>query len=152
MIQIQNPSSLFSQQKVFEISNHVDKNKLTQTETQKFKVLVLYKDSAAELSASEKEMVNKLIRACKFTEEETLLLNQNSQKASLGYLQSRYQPEMILIFGETYLSNNLLRLKKNSPTEINGTKILQTDSLEILEKIKGAKGVLWEVLKGMLNI
>ena len=152
MINLAYPASLFSKQKVFEISKNVEKKEPAKVLREKFRIVVLYNNPLAELPASINDMLKKIIGACKFAEGETLMLNQNLETLSLGYIQSRYQPEMILVFGEIHLSNNLSKLKKNVPLEINGTQIIQTDSLENLEKVKGAKGLLWESLQQTLNL
>ncbi len=152
MIHLQQPALLFGKQKVYQLSGNVEKKTANETAPQKFRAVVLFENAVEELPVTTNEMLSKLIIACKFSEEETLLLNQKYARSSIGYLQSCYEPELILIFGEMQVSKNILKLKKNFPFEISGTKILQTDSLEHLVKNESSKTTLWKILKPMLGI
>lgn len=147
-MQINSPQTLFQKQKIYRIK----KEQSLTVQDRPIKVIVLYENESAELPVSLADMLNKLILACKFNKEEALYINNKINPVSLAILYSTYQPEVILIFGEMKLSNNLAGLKKNYPYEINGVKILRTETLESLEKIKAEKSALWESLQQMFGL
>ena len=147
MFQIQQNASLFNGQKVFSITKNVEnKNK------EVIKAVVIYENSSDVLASSLKGMLDKLMSACKFNIGEILFLNANNNEISLGQIQSSFHPDLILLFGEIAGSKNIIKFQKNIAYEMNGTKIIRTESLENLEKVKGEKGKLWEVLKQTLKI
>ena len=147
MFQIQQTASLFSGQKVFRISKDVE-NKNQEA----IKAVVVYENSSDNLSSVFKEMLDKLMKACKFNPNEVLFLNIKDNEVSLGQIQSSFNPQIVLLFGEIAGSKNMIKLQKNISYEMNGTKIIRTESLENLEKVKGEKGKLWEVLQQTLNL
>ena len=79
-------------------------------------------------------------------------LNIKANEVCIGQIQSRFNPELILLFGEIAGSKNMIKLQKNISYEMNGTKIIRTESLENLEKVKGEKIKLWQILQQTLNI
>ncbi len=147
MLQIQQTASLFSGQKVFRILKNVE-NKNQEA----IRAVVVYENNADTLSPSLQEMLDNLMKACKFNVSELLFLSNKENEVSIGQIQSSFNPQILLLFGEIAGSKNMIKLQKNVSYEMNGMKILRTESLENLEKIKGEKGKLWEVLKQTLNI
>lgn len=147
MLQIQQAVSLFSEQKVFRISKNVEnKNRKA------IKAVVIYENASNTLPSSLQTTLDKIISACKFNTNEVLFLNIKTNEASIGQVQSSFNPELILLFGEIAGSKNMIKLPKNISYEMNGTKILRTESLENLEKIEGEKMKLWEALQLTLNM
>ena len=147
MFQIQQTASLFSGQKVFRISKNVEnKNQ------EGIKTIVVYESTSVNLSPAFQEMLDKLMRACKFNTNEISFLNIKANEVCIGQIQSRFNPELILLFGEIAGSKNMIKLQKNISYEMNGTKIIRTESLENLEKVKGEKIKLWQILQQTLNI
>lgn len=147
MLQIQQSAALFNGQKVFRISKNVE-NKNEEV----VKAVVIYQKDSDSLSPSFQEMLDKLMKACKFSASEVLFLNNLENEISIGQIQSQLTPDLILLFGEIAGSKNIIKLQKNISYEMNGTKIIRTESLENLEKMKGEKGKLWEVLQKTLNL
>ncbi len=147
MFQIQQTASLFSGQKVFRISKNVE-NKNQEA----IKAVVVYENSSDNLSPTLQEILDKLMKACKFSITEVSFMNNKGNEVSIGQIQSSFNPQIVLLFGEIAGSKNMIKLQKNISYEMNGTKIIRTESLENLEKVKGEKAKLWEVLKQTLNI
>ncbi|MCX6199314.1 MAG: hypothetical protein NTY88_08860 [Bacteroidetes bacterium] len=119
---------------------------------EKIKAVGVYDNASTDLPSTFQEMLDKLMSACKFNTNEISFLNIKANEVSVGQLQSCFNPELILLFGEMTGSKNMTKLQKNISYELNGTKIIRTESLENLERIKGEKGKLWEVLKQTLGI
>ena len=100
-----------------------------------------------------KEMLDKLIQACQFKPEQTVYLNARfTDDITLGHLQNKYTPILLLVFGDPVISRNLPKLKKNFAYEMNGLKIINAEGLETLVKNDAAKKVLWGVLKKGLGL
>jgi hypothetical protein len=150
-MQIQNPQTLYHKQKLMAVSPRLSPKGLPEEKTG-FRLMVIYESAPAELSASLKDMLDKLITACRFKPEEVCYVNHKLNPVSIGNITSNHQPEALLIFGEIPLSRNLASLKKNCSYEINAMKVLRTEPLEKLEQIKAEKGALWSALQQMLNL
>ncbi len=147
-MQIASPQTLFQKQKVYKI----DKERSLSIQKEPHKVIVLYEHEAAELPSTLLEMLNKLIQACRLKSDEVCYVNHKFNPISLADIQAKYKTEVVLVFGEIKLSNNLAGLKKNYPFEINGVKILRTETLSNLERIKTEKAALWGSLQQIFNL
>ena len=150
MLELSAPHLLFNKQKVFNLNNGVSS---TITEVNKRNVVIVYDLAAEVLPQALKEMLDKLIQACQFIPEETVYLNARSAgDISLGHLQNKYAPVLMLIFGEPNISRNLPKLKKNFAYEINGVKVINAEGLETLIKNDAGKKALWLSLKKALGL
>ena len=150
MIELLQPDLLFNKQKVFTIQDSVT---TTITSNTHKKVVVVFSMDNETMPQPVKDMLDKLIQACQFKPEETAYLNALfTEDVSLGHLQNTYNPKAVLVFGDTEISRNLTKLKKNFPYDLNGIKVLNAESLEILVKNDAAKKTLWGVLKKMLQL
>ena len=150
MLQLLSPDLLFNKQKVFHLNNGVIN---TTTEVNKRKAIVVYDLPAEVLPQPIKDMLDKLIQACQFKPEETIYLNARfADDITLGHLQNKYSPVLMLLFGEPNISRNLPRLKKNFAYELSGLKVINAEGLETLVKNDSAKKVLWGVLKKSLGL
>lgn len=147
MLQIQQTATLFSGLKIFSITNNVE-NKNTEA----VKAVLVYENISIELAKGFQEMLDNLMKACKFNTQDVLFLNYKHYEVSIGQIQSRFNPELILLFGEIEGSKNMTKFQKNIAYEMNGTKIIRTESLQNLEKVKGEKIKLWQILQQTLNI
>ena len=152
MIQVTKPHLLFKGQKVYHLPKDVENQQNGAINGSFAKFIAVYESDSSELIPSRKEILDKLIIACKYNPEQVVYVNVGMKTATLSNLLVQYSPEVILIFGEIEISRNMTNLKKNYPFEINGVKILQTETLEKLEKVTGEKSLLWASLKRMLNI
>jgi hypothetical protein len=98
-------------------------------------------------------MTEKLIAACRFKPDEAIYVNQNEPNyPSLNDLTSRLNIKLVLSFGNIRLSRNLTNLAKHRLYQFGEVKIIQTDSLEKLDKNSIAKKELWGVLTAALNL
>ena len=150
MLELLSPDLLFNKQKVFNLNNG---NYAPIIEINKHKAVIVYDLPAEVLPQAIKEMLDKLIQACQFKPEETIYLNARfAGDITLGHLQNKYNPVMMLVFGDCAISRNLPKLKKNFAYELSGVKIVNTDNLEVLVNNAAAKGVLWGVLKKCLGL
>ena len=150
MLELLSPNLLFNKQKVFHLNDSVNKTVTNQPER---RAIVIYDQPSETLPDSMKEMLDKLVQACQFKPEETVYLNARfAPDISLGDLQNEYKPEAVLVYGDINISRNISKMKKNFVYELNGVKIINTDSLDTLLKNGEAKKVLWGVLKKMLGI
>ena len=150
MLELLSPNLLFNKQKVFHLNDSVN---TTVTHKAIPKTVVLFDQPTETLPQAMKEMLDKLTQACQFKPEETIYINTRfTPDISLGNLQNDYKPAVILVFGDVSISRNIAKLKKHFVYELNGMKIVNTDSLETLMKNGDAKKVLWGVLKKMLGI
>ncbi|MES2621518.1 MAG: hypothetical protein V4615_11765 [Bacteroidota bacterium] len=116
------------------------------------KFIAIYEADSLELTPSRKEILEKLTAACKYNPGQVVYVNSGLDKVALNNLLTKYSPEVVLVFGDIEVSRNLTNLKKNYPFEINGVKILRTETLENLEKVASEKSLLWTSLKRMLNL
>ena len=149
MIHLSSPSGLFENKKVYMVSAKAGSN------TGKFsqKVIVVYRYNSEKLPESLQQMLDKLLQACKFNITETAYINMDIETdISLGIIQETYPAEVVLVFGETGLERNLLKLKKNIPFVINGLKVIQADSLSTLHGNDREKKALWGGLQKLLTL
>ncbi len=148
MIKLTNADLLFEKQPVYRVLT--SKSALSATP---HKVIIVYRSAAAELPASQKEMLEKLVVACKYKVEDVVYVNTGiSGEMSLGVLKATYSPEVVLVFGEVKVSHNLPALKRNQPFELNGLKVLQAEELDKLHSNAKEKGVLWVGLQKMMAL
>lgn len=151
MIKISHPELLFNGEKLFRSSlssTLLKDNKLNR----KNKLVLAYDNSGTELSADHKELLEKLASACKYSIDQTLLLNLAMEKGSIAEIQNNYNPNVILLFGDVKVSRNITGLRKNFPYNFGGVKVLRAESLEKLQKDKSEKSALWGSLQEMLNL
>jgi DNA polymerase III psi subunit len=142
------PQTLYHKEKIWKVSGP---NKPAIPEINKeSRLIVLYDNPSQELPAHLKEMLIKLIQACRFKPEETTYVNFTFSPISLQNINC--DPELILIFGDLKISRNTSSLFKNQPYELNGIKILRTERLEKLEQMKAEKAALWSALQQTLNL
>ena len=150
MLELLQPDLLFNKQKVFAPHDSVTTTITINTHK---RAVVVFSMAAETMPQPIKDMLDKLIQACQFKPEETIYLNSVfTADVSLGHLQNTYNPKAVLVFGDTEISRNLTKLKKNFPYELNGVKVLNAESLEMLVKNDAAKKTLWGVLKKMLQL
>ena len=150
MIELLQPDLLFNKQKVFTIQDSV--NTTISNVTPK-KAVVVFDLVSETMPQPIKDMLDKLIQACQFKPDETVYLNARfTDDVTLGHLQNTYNPKTVLVFGDTEVSRNVTRLKRNFPYDLNGIKVLNAESLEMLVKNDAAKKTLWGVLKKMLQL
>lgn len=146
VIDIDNPSALFAENKVFsDIELNIAQEKKTA-------ILVLYDDDET-ISNAETELLNKILLAAKITTADFILLNTFSKQISLHLLMEQYQPQTLLIF-----SNSKSSLGKNITlplyeiTPLYGIKILRSSSLKMLLTNTEQKSMLWNRMKVLFNI
>jgi DNA polymerase III psi subunit len=150
-MQLLYPQRVFHREKVFSISGNEKPQKGPISDGKGFRLVVVYENQAEVLPALLKDMLDKIILACKFGLEEVCYLNNRSSPLSFSQIIT-YGPEVILIFGDFSISRNMARLNKNSPYDLNGIKVLRAESLEKLEQMKAEKTVLWGSLQQMLGL
>ena len=115
-------------------------------------MVVVYENEEPGLPPPLKDMLDKLIQACKFQAEEVLHVNYKFNRVKWSMIAGREtHPEIMLIFGAISISKNLAHLNKNLPYTIGGIKVLRTENLQKLEEIKAEKSAFWAVLKPMVN-
>ena len=149
MLELLAPDLLFIKQKLI----HPNSVTNTTTEVNKRSAIIVYDMPAEVLPQPIKEMLDKLIQACQFKPEQTVYLNARfTDDITLGHLQNKYTPILLLVFGDPVISRNLPKLKKNFAYEMNGLKIINAEGLETLVKNDAAKKVLWGVLKKGLGL
>jgi hypothetical protein len=150
MIELLQPDLLFNKQKVFTIQDSVN---TTISNVEPKKAVVVFDLVSETMPQPIKDMLDKLIQACQFKPDETIYLNARfAGDVTLGHLQNTYNPKTVLVFGDTEVSRNVTKLKKNFPYDLNGIKLLNAESLEMLVKNDAAKKTLWGVLKKMLQL
>jgi hypothetical protein len=150
MLELLSPELLYNKQKVYHVQDGVA---TTISKTNLRKAVIVYDLPTETLQQPLQEMLDKLIQACKFKPEETIYLNARfTTDTSLGALQNKYNPVAVLVFGDVPISRNLAKLKKNFAYDLNGVKVVNTDSMEVLVKNDAAKKALWGVLKKMLGL
>ncbi len=150
MIKIAATNTLFNRQKLFKTGRDTGTVKRFSAEGKN--MAVVYAHAEKELPAAVKEMLDKIIVACKFKPEQTIYLNNKFNKLSIGELLNANPLSLVIVFGEVALSRNLAKLKKNEPYEMNGTIIIQTEPLSKLHADKKEKDLLWKVLKKTINL
>jgi hypothetical protein len=149
MLRISNPSLIFMGQRLYHTANNVEKPAIAPAN---YKIAFLYQTNG-ELTGSLKEMADKLVVACKFKPEEAVYMPANANNiTSIAIIKANYGANALLIFGNISISRNMAALKKNVPYELNGIKLLRTESLETLQKNGNEKMALWEGLKKMFGI
>jgi hypothetical protein len=148
MMELSNPAALFGGQKIYRLPANVEKP----GHLKPYKVIVVYGFSAPVLPAHLQALADKIIDSCRFSNNEALYVNAEAAEISLGWLQNSYSPHLILVFGEIGLSRNLSALKKNVACQINGVKIIKTDTLEQLDKSKADKTAFWGALQKSMGL
>jgi hypothetical protein len=141
MIELSAPEELLAQQNLYRIGGNVDKARPAFTHA--YKLVVVLSQPFNALPAALKEMVEKLIAACKLDSAQVAYTDVESADISYQNIIRAYRPEVILVFGEIALSRNLNGLKKNQPYEFNGTKILLAQTLDYIAKTQAEKSALW---------
>ncbi len=113
------------------------------------RVAVIYSSDGADATEAEKNMLQKLLAACKISPDEVEIINNRKLNLSLATVQNGYKPKYILLFGETGAGINLSSLKTNTPFNLSGTHILKTLSLDKLVSNDREKAHLWKALQSM---
>ncbi len=150
MVSLSSPEALFNKQKVFRISGNVENIPLQQD---RCRIVVVYEAGAAGLPPALKETADKIVLACKFKMEEAVYINGSAAgDISLGVLQNRYSPEMVLVFGDVLLGKNMPKFKKQVPYQLGGLNVLCASNLEMLDKNPGEKKLLWGLLQQILKL
>lgn len=149
MLQLTSPQHLFNKQKVFQTTAAVEN---LSSNTKQARVVIVFESSTPELPANLKEMIDKMISACKYKPEDAVYINGTNTNYSIGRIQNQYRPETILIFGNISLGKNISCLNKNIGYELSGVKVLWAESLANLEKNANEKKVLWGALQRMLGL
>ncbi len=146
MIQLSSAGQLFAKQGIY--TRLPVKNGNNQSKT----VLIIYDYEAEQLPQPAKEMLEKLITACKFDMAKVAYINSKTQiPNSIGTLKNSYGAEVILVFGPVNLSRNIPALKLNHPYHINGLRILQTLPVEQLVTNDKEKKALWGGLQRLIS-
>ncbi len=147
MLTLSSPGTLFQNKKIFHVNGYTDEKFL------KASVILLYEYAEPELPEQLKTMAVKILQACQFKPEETVFVNIKHEKnTSLGAILKRYNPELILVFGNINPSRNIAALKKNIPYTFGNLKLLRAESFDYLEKNPPEKQALWLSLKKMLGL
>ena len=150
MLNLTKPGFLFEREKLFQVN---DKLINKSADANFYKVAFVFNHPEQQLPAPLKEMADKLVTACKFKPEEVIYINQNAgHYLSLNELTSQFNIKFVLAFGNVVLSRNLNKLTRHLPYNFGQLKILQTDSLESLEKNSVAKKILWAALASTLEL
>src|SRR5947208_1182534 len=103
MIPLSSPEQLFNKQPIYAGLPAKNANNPSKT------VLIIYDLAADQLPIAAKEMLEKLITACKFDLDKVAFINVRAagNTLSFGTLKSSYSAEIILIFGPVKLSRNI---------------------------------------------
>src|SRR5262249_39544988 len=150
MLALSTPQQLFSRKGLYHI-NGLAGEKFS--EISPAKVLLLYEYAEPELPGQLKGMLEKILLACKYKQEDAAFINVKYKSDIIqGSLWSLYNPELILLFGNIKLSRNTTALKKNVPYTFGKLKMIQSETLEILDKNSQEKQALWNSLKQMLGL
>jgi hypothetical protein len=151
-MQLLNPQTLYHKQPLLAVSPQSKKEGYVLDPNKNYSLLVVYESGSPELPVPLKDMLDKLIGACRFKVEETAYINRQFSSTGLDKIMSQFQPQAMLIFGDIAISRNMARLSKNRPYEINGIKILRSENLEKLDQMIAEKQALWAALKQMFKV
>lgn len=121
----------------------------TITDSEEKRVVVIYSPVSADATESEKQMLQKLLVACKILPHEVEIINNGKMNLSLASVQTGYKPKYILLFGETGAGINLNLTQTNTPYNLSGTYILKTLALDKLISNDREKANLWKSLQLM---
>jgi hypothetical protein len=146
MILIQLPELLLKSEKVYNLPD----NRLNTAQT--CKIVLLYDSAKTILSPQLKEMTDKLVAACKFTAEDAVYIDYSVNSVSLGTIQNKLAPMLILVFGNIDFTRNMQKMKKHFVYDINDTKIIITSDMAALDSNKAEKSALWGVLQKALGL
>jgi hypothetical protein len=150
MIDVSHPHLLFEREKLIHVGNSAPDTALPNAT---YKVAFVFNYPGQQLPPALKEMTEKMISACKFQLAEAIYVNQyEANYFSLNYLTRQLNIKLVLAFGNIELSRNLGRLHKNRPYQFGNIQIIQTESLENLEKNGYAKKELWGALIEALTV
>ena len=152
MIKLELPELLFDKQKIYGHLTDVEKKETQLIVNDETEALVLYEAKNSEITGSQKEMLDKMMVACKFTPNQVQYMNVNGAKIALGQLLGSKVPKLVLLFGKLPLSGNLGQLAKHQPVNLGGVNVILTEQLDKLEVSNADKKGLWETLKMVLNI
>lgn len=149
MIELDAAELLFEKNKVYRISSEP----LKISEKTSKRAVFLYESRQEVLAPSAQTMLEKMAKACKFSENEVVYLFAGKHPdISIGKIQQAYAPELVLVFGNIAISRNAQPLTKHHPYEFNGVKVVLTDTPEKLEANSREKTALWKVLQTLLQI
>lgn len=152
MIKLNSAELLFDKQKVFVKTSTVNKTKLSANNQADTQAVLLYKADGDILPDAQREMLEKMMAACKFKPEEVQYINLKNDEATLGDVLAMNGLRLVLVFGKYEASRNMAALKLNVPVNLSGVEVLLTDSLEKLSTEPKLKGNLWNALKGALRL
>lgn len=152
MIKLDSPELLFDKQKIYMHLTNAGQNDDLPRINDDTAALVLYAAKNSEISDSQKEMLDKMMAACKFKPNQVQYMNVNGVKVALGQLLGNKTPKLVLLFGKLPLSGNLGQLAKHQPVTLNGVDVILTEQLDKLEVSNADKSALWNTLKMVLNI
>ncbi|MCW5907429.1 MAG: hypothetical protein KIS94_06195 [Chitinophagales bacterium] len=147
MTKLQSPSLMFERQKIYK--TNFGANNLV--DGKNIKILLVYADYKEDLTASQTDMLSKLVTACGFTEKEKLLINAAKEKISLAQIQANFAAALVVVFDNVKLSNNMILPAKNFPVQVGTQYLLYTVSIAKLETDKAEKARLWSALQGVLK-
>ena len=116
------------------------------------KAVLLFNSAESSLPATQQEMLDKMMAACKFEPNQVKIINLAHTSLSLGDVLSVEGLKLVLIFGKYDASRNMIALKYNLPIPISGVEVLLTDSLDKLMAEPKLKGTLWNALKVALGL
>ena len=150
MFQLSQPGELFSHQTLYRLNANVDKR--APIAIGPCRLVVAMPQPVSALAEPVKEMVEKLITACKVDTKEVVYADALSSDISYQAIQNTYHPGVILYFGDLPISRNLTGLKRNLPYEFNGTKILLAQTLEHIAKTPVEKNALWAGLQKLFKL
>lgn len=147
MLKLESPEYLFNKRKVYAHTADVDKL----AGASQVKALLVY-NSNGDLNPAHREMLDKMMAACKFKEGETAYVNAAAAPVSLSALQNQYKPGLLVVFGDIVLSKNLAKPVKYVPIEMSGAALLYADTLAQLGTDGAAKKKLWGALQRVLGL
>lgn len=148
MFKLASPELLFDKLPVYRVLTSK-----SATSADLHKVIIVYQNEVKELPAGVKEMLEKLVVACKYKPEDVVYIDvSQTPDTSLGGIKAKYAPEVVLSFGDVVLSRNLPALKRNMPIVLNGMKVIHAEALDKLQANPKEKAALWGGLQKMMTL
>lgn len=150
MFQLAMPEQLLAGEKLYSTERGVDK--VMPPKPEGCRLVVVLNKPLTGLPDNLKQMVEKLVAACKIDTKDVAYMDSPQGYISFSQIASQYRPQAVLVFGNIKISRNLTGLKTNLPYEFNGTKILFAGELEKIDKTPTEKKALWAGLQQMFGL
>lgn len=152
MIKLRYPELLFEREKVYKISGGHSASDWKEFEPKSLKILLIFEESEKDITEATGQMLNKLVVACGYSDNEKLLVSFAQRSISLSNIQNTLQPEMVLLFGDVELGGNISSLTRNQAVLIGEVVFIKTDSLVKLTTDEKGKAALWKGIKEGLKL